>query len=53
MSDKARLAAFNAVKRINNGAFSNLISIGAEINGIDRAFAESIAMGTLDRKNNA
>ena len=50
MSDKARLAAFNAVKRINNGAFSNLISIGAEINGIDRAFAESIAMGTLERK---
>lgn len=50
MSDKARLAAFNAVKRINNGAFSNLISVGAELSGIDRAFAESIAMGTLERK---
>ena len=50
MSDKARLAAFNAVKRINNGAFSNLISVGAEISGIDRAFAESIAMGTLERR---
>ena len=50
MSDKARLAAFNAVKRINNGAFSNLISIGSDVEGIDRAFAESIAMGTLERK---
>ena len=50
MSDKARLAAFNAVKRINNGAFSNLISVGSDIGGLDRAFAESIAMGTLERK---
>ena len=50
MSDKARLAAFNAVKRINNGAFSNLISVGNDIDGLDRAFAESIAMGTLERK---
>lgn len=50
MSDKARLAAFNAVKRINNGAFSNLISVASELSGIDRAFAESIAMGTLERK---
>jgi 16S rRNA (cytosine967-C5)-methyltransferase len=50
MSDKARLAAFNAVKRINNGAFSNLISVGSDIEGLDRAFAESIAMGTLERK---
>lgn len=50
MSDKARLAAFNAVKRINNGAFSNLISVGSDISGLDRAFAESIAMGTLERK---
>ncbi len=50
MSDKARLAAFNAVKRINNGAFSNLISVGSDIDGLDRAFAESIALGTLERK---
>lgn len=49
MSDKARLAAFNAVKRINGGAYSNLISVG-DVSGIDRAFAESIAMGTLERR---
>lgn len=50
MSDKARLAAFNAVKRISNGAFSNLITVGSGIDGLDRAFAESIAMGTLERR---
>ena len=49
MSDKARLAAFNAVKRINGGAYSNLISVG-DVSGIDRAFAESIVMGTLERR---
>ncbi len=50
MSDKARLAAFNAVKRILDGAYSNLISISDELNGIHRAFAENIALGTLERK---
>lgn len=50
MSDKARLAAFNAVKRIFGGAYSNLISLGDDIGGIDRAFAESIVLGTLERK---
>jgi len=50
MNDKARLAAYNAVKRIFGGAFSNLIPMSEGIDGIDRAFAESIAMGTLERK---
>lgn len=48
--DKARLAAFNAIKRIMGGAYSNLISVGDDLSGIDRAFAENIAMGTLERK---
>lgn len=50
MVDKARLAAFNAVKRISGGAFSNLISVGNGIEGLDRAFAESIVMGTIERR---
>ncbi|MBR4278988.1 MAG: hypothetical protein IKT34_02320, partial [Clostridia bacterium] len=47
--DKARLAAFKAFTRIRNGAYSNLISIGDGLQGLDRAFAESIAIGTLER----
>ncbi len=50
MSDRARLAAYNAVKRIFGGAYSNLISFGDDLTGLDRAFAESIALGTLERK---
>lgn len=50
MSDKARLAAFNAVKRIFEGAYSNLILPEKGIQGIDRAFAENIMLGTLERK---
>lgn len=50
MSDKARLAAYNAVKRINDGAFSNLISYPDNLTGIDRNFAERIAVGTVERK---
>lgn len=50
MSDKARLAAYFAVKRVFDGAFSNLINIGDELDGLDRAFAENIAIGTLERK---
>ncbi len=49
MTDKARYAAFNAVKRVARGSFSNLISVGDSLDGIDRAFAESIAMGTIER----
>ncbi len=49
MADKARLAAFRAVKRINEGAFSNLISVGA-LERQDRAFAESIVLGTVEHK---
>ncbi|MBR6563660.1 MAG: 16S rRNA (cytosine(967)-C(5))-methyltransferase RsmB [Clostridia bacterium] len=47
--DKARLAAFKAFKRIWDGAYSNLIAIGDGLTGIDRAFAVSIAIGTLER----
>ena len=50
MSDKARLAAYNAVRRILDGAYSNLISISGDLSGIHRAFAENIALGTLERK---
>lgn len=50
MSDKARLAAFRAVKRIFGGAYSNLIPISEGLSGLDRAFAESIALGTLERR---
>lgn len=50
MSDKARLSAFNAVKRIFGGAYSNLITEFDGLSGIDRAFAERIALGTLERK---
>ncbi|MBQ9848515.1 MAG: 16S rRNA (cytosine(967)-C(5))-methyltransferase RsmB [Clostridia bacterium] len=50
MSDKARIAAYNAVKRIFAGAYSNLIPTENGLEGLDRAFAESIAMGTLERK---
>ncbi len=50
MSDKARLAAYKTAKRIFDGAFSNLISQNDGLSGIDRAFAESIALGTLERK---
>lgn len=48
--DKARLAAFNAVKRIFSGAYSNLIDFGDGLSYLDRAFAESIALGTAERK---
>ncbi len=50
MSDNARLAAFNTVKRIFDGAYSNLISVGDSLSGLDRAFAENIVLGTLERK---
>ncbi len=50
MSDKARLSAFKAVKRVFEGAFSNLIDFGNELTGRDRAFAESIALGTIEHK---
>ncbi len=50
MSDKARLAAYKTAKRIFEGAFSNLVNTGEKLSGIDRAFAESIALGTLERK---
>lgn len=50
MSDKARLSAYKAFCRIENGAFSNLISDFENLSDIDRAFAESIAIGTLERK---
>ncbi len=50
MSDKARLAAYNASKRIFDGAFSNLVAFDKDLTGIHRAFAESIVLGTLERK---
>lgn len=50
MSDKARLQAFKTVKRIFEGAFSNLIDFGDELQGVDRAFAENIVLGTVERK---
>ncbi len=50
MSDKARFAAYNAVKRIFGGAYSNLIEFGDDLKGIDRSFTESITLGTLERK---
>ncbi len=50
MNDKARLAAYKAFLRISNGAYSNLISDFDGLSDIDRAFAESIAIGTLERK---
>lgn len=48
-ADRARLAAYNAVKRIDSGAYSNLISVFDRLSGADRAFAESIALGTAER----
>lgn len=51
MSDKARIAAFHAVQRIFKGAYSNLIPMSEGLTGVDRAFAESLALGTLERKN--
>lgn len=50
MSDKARLAAFHAFLRISNGAYSNLISDFKGLSDLDRAFAENIALGTLERR---
>ena len=50
MSDKARLTAYNTVRRIFNGAFSNLVTLEGDLKGLDRAFAESIIFGTLERK---
>ncbi len=50
MSDKARLTAYKTAKRIFEGAFSNLVTENDGLSGIDRAFAESIALGTLERK---
>ncbi len=49
MSDKARLAAFNTVKRIFDGAYSNLV-LPNNLIGLDKAFAENIVLGTLERK---
>ncbi|MBO5786357.1 MAG: 16S rRNA (cytosine(967)-C(5))-methyltransferase RsmB [Clostridia bacterium] len=50
MTDNARIAAYKAFLRINDGAFSNLISDFSKLSDIDRAFAEAIAIGTLERK---
>jgi len=50
MSDKARLAAYNVVKRIFDGAYSNLVLSHQGLSGLDRAFAENIVLGTLERK---
>ncbi len=50
MKDKARFAAYTAVKRIFGGAYSNLLTFDKDLAGIDRAFAESIVLGTLERK---
>ncbi len=50
MTDKARFAAYNAVKRIFGGAYSNLLTFDKGLLRIDRAFAESIVLGTLERK---
>ena len=49
MSDKARLNSFHAVKRILQGAYSNL-TMPKGLSGIDRAFSEAIIIGTLERK---
>lgn len=50
MSDKARLAAFNVIKRIFEGSYSNLVLPNHGLSGLDRAFAENIVLGTLERK---
>lgn len=50
MTDKARFAAYGAVKRIFGGAYSNLLTFDKGLTGIDRSFAESIVLGTLERK---
>ncbi len=50
MSDKARLYAYNTVKRIVDGAYSNLVLPSDTLSGLDRAFAENIILGTTERK---
>ena len=50
MSDKARLSAYQTVKRIFNGAFSNLVSVDNSLEGLDRAFAETIVLGVVETK---
>lgn len=50
MIDKARFSAYTAVKRIFNGAFSNLILSNSDLKGLDRSFAEAITLGTIERK---
>lgn len=50
MADKARLAAYKAFKRMCGGAYSNLLGKDPELSELDRAFAESIALGTLERR---
>ncbi len=49
MKDKARFCAFNAVRRVIGGAYSNLV-LPKEIEGLDKAFAEAIVLGSLERK---
>ncbi|MBO4452901.1 MAG: hypothetical protein J5793_03095 [Clostridia bacterium] len=50
MIDKARYAAYKAVKRTLGGSYSNLVSDLSELKGVDRSFAERIAIGTVERK---
>lgn len=50
MSDRARLAAYKAFRRTCEGAYSNLLGKEEDLSELDRAFAESIALGTLERK---
>ena len=50
MSDRARLEAYNSVKRIFGGAYSNLVLSDKSLQGLDRAFAENIMLGTVERK---
>ncbi len=51
MSDKARLSAYNNLKRIIlSGAYSNLLTKHDGLSRLDRAFAESLTLGVIERK---
>lgn len=50
MADAARKTAFEAASRVIGGAYSNLLSFDKLEKRIDRAFAESIFLTTLERR---
>ena len=50
MADRTRTEAYKAVKRICEGAYSNLVFSSVPLDNIDLAIAKRLALGVIERK---